>query len=185
MSNEEQVNSTEEKMSVSTSDDYGEDISPDKDKGVFKKILVAGSGSETPMTGDEVFVHYTGRLLNGDVFDSSVKKNEKFKFKMGQGQVIKGWDVGVATMTRGEKCILTCAPEYAYGESGSGEKIGPNETLQFEVELFDWMGEDITGDGGVVKNIITKGDGYSTPEDGATVEGDLGNYRMQNIKYIF
>ena len=152
--------------------EWGEDISPGKDKGVFKKILTSGSGVENPMTGDEVLVHYTGRLLSGKVFDSSVNRNEKFKFKLGNGQVIKGWDIGVATMKRGEKCILTCAPEYAYGENGSGPDIGPNETLQFEVELFDWKGEDIMGDGGVLKSILVKGEGYSTPQEGATVEGD-------------
>lgn len=154
------------------SDEWGEDITPDKDKGVFKKILTPGSGTETPGPGNEVLVHYTGRLLNGDVFDSSVTREEKFKFKLGEGQVIKGWDVGVATMTRGEKCLLTCTPEYAYGANGSGEKIGPNETLQFEVELFDWKGQDLTSDGGVVKYITSRGEDYSTPADGATVEGD-------------
>lgn len=177
MSAEEQasepMNVSEEQTPAEPSADWGEDISPDQDKGVFKKILTPGSGSENPMSGDEVFVHYTGRLLSGEIFDSSVERDEKFKFKLGQGQVIKGWDIGVATMTRGEKCLLTCAPEYAYGASGSGDKIGPNATLQFEVELFDWRGEDVSGDGGVIKNILIKGENYSTPEDGATVEGAL------------
>ena len=152
--------------------DWGIDISPDNDKQLLKKILSPGMGTVTPMTGDEVQVHYTGRLLNGDIFDSSVDRNEKFTFKLGQNQVIKGWDVGVATMTRGEKCILTCKPEFAYGSSGSPPKIGPNETLQFEVELFDWKGEDVTGDGGVSKSILVSGEGYSTPEDGSMVEGE-------------
>lgn len=152
--------------------EWGEDISPEQDKGVFKRILTPGSGSEKPMAGNEVIVHYTGRLLNGEVFDSSVERNEKFKFQLGEGRVIKGWDVGVATMTRGEKCLLTCTAEYAYGKAGSPPKIGPNETLQFEVELFDWRGEDLTSDGGVIKYILIKGDTYSTPEDGALVEGN-------------
>ena len=166
--------SSEDQAPVSDSipEEWGEDISPEKDQGVFKKILTPGSGTETPFTGDEVLVHYTGRLLNGNVFDSSVDKNEKFKFKLGQGQVIKGWDIGVATMTRGEKCLLTCKPEYAYGKAGSEPKIGPDETLQFEVELFDWRGDDVTEDGGVIKSILIKGDGYSTPEDGTMVEGN-------------
>lgn len=155
------------------SEDWGEDISPNQDKKLFKKILTPGTGTEKPFQGNEVFVHYTGRFLNGEVFDSSVERNEKFKFKLGENQVIKGWDVGVATMTRGEKCLLTCTPEYAYGENGSQPKIGPNETLQFEVELFDWRGEDVTGDGGVIKNILTKGDTHATPEEGASIEGML------------
>ena len=167
---EEQANAAEPQQEA-PSKDWGEDISEDSDGRLFKKILTPGSGTETPMPGNEVIVHYTGRLLNGEVFDSSVERNEKFKFKIGEGQVIKGWDVGVATMLKGEKCLLTCTPEYAYGKNGSPPKIGPNETLQFEVELFDWQGEDVTADGGVVKYILTKGDTYSTPEDGATVEG--------------
>lgn len=125
--------------------DWGDDITEDKDGGLFKKILTPGQGNVHPLDGDEVSVHYTGRLLSGEVFDSSVDRGEYFKFKLGEGRVIKGWDNGVATMTRGEKCILTCKPEYAYGESGSPPKIPPNATLRFEVELFDWSGEDITG----------------------------------------
>lgn len=153
--------------------DWGDDISQDKDGGLFKTILTAGHGVEHPLHGDEVSVHYTGRLLSGEVFDSSVERGELFKFKLGQNQVIKGWDVGVATMVKGEKCIFTCKPEYAYGSSGSPPKIPANATLQFEVELFDWQGEDLTGDGGVVKSILSKGDGYSKPTDGAHVEGML------------
>ena len=85
--------------------------------------------------------------------------------------MIKGWDTGVATMKRGEKCVLTCSPDYAYGASGSPPKIPPNATLQFEVELFKWRGEDISGDGGVVKSIVTKGTEYTNPNEGATVSG--------------
>jgi len=59
------------------------------------------------------------------------------------GSVIKAWDIGVATMKRGELAMLLCKPEYAYGKSGSGSKIPPNSTLVFEVELFDWKGECI------------------------------------------
>ena len=77
----------------------------------------------------------------------------------------------MATMKKGEKCLLTCSPEYAYGEQGSGEKIPPNSTLQFEVELFRWQGEDVTNDGGVIKNIIKEGEGYRKPSEGATVKG--------------
>lgn len=58
--------------------------------------------------------------------------------------MIKAWDLGVATMKKGEKAILTCRPEYAYGEAGAGADIPPNSTLLFEVELFDWKGNLIT-----------------------------------------
>lgn len=135
----------EAKKEKGTDEDWGDDITEDKNGGLFKKILTPGQGSEHPLNGDEVRVHYTGRLLSGEVFDSSVDRGEYFKFKLGEGQVIKGWDEGVATMTKGEKCILTCKPEYAYGEKGSPPKIPPDATLRFEVELFDWSGEDITG----------------------------------------
>jgi FK506-binding protein 4/5 len=90
-----------------------------------------------------VSVHYVGTLLDGTKFDSSRDRNQKFDFDLGKGSVIKAWDIGVATMRRGEICRLTCKPEYAYGESGSGEKIGPNATLIFEIELFDFTGKII------------------------------------------
>ena len=92
-----------------------------------------GSGG-TPNKGDECVVHYTGRLLNGTIFD---KSKSPFKFPVGDGKVIKGWDLGVATMSVGERCYLTCSPENAYGAAGSGS-IGPNETLRFEVELLSF-----------------------------------------------
>ena len=152
--------------------DWGEDISPNKNGGLFKKILTPGSDPLLrPGPGDEVFVHYSGQLLSGEVFDSSIDRGELFNFKLNENKVIKGWDIGVATMCKGEKCLLTCTPDFAYGESGSPPKIPANATLQFEVELFEWKGEDVTGDGGVVKNITKAGDGYSKPEDGAMVEG--------------
>ncbi len=88
-------------------------------------------------------VHYVGTLLDGTKFDSSRDRNQKFDFDLGKGSVIKAWDIGVATMRRGEICRLICKPEYAYGENGSGEKIGPNATLIFEIELFDFTGKII------------------------------------------
>ena len=91
------------------------------------------------------------------------------------GSVIKGWDQGVATMLKGEKSLLTCKPDFAYGEKGSPPKIPPNSTLQFEVELLSWKGNDISGDGGVVMNVLQKGSDsdYYRPKDGAEVEGGL------------
>ncbi|XP_023811642.1 peptidyl-prolyl cis-trans isomerase FKBP4 isoform X2 [Oryzias latipes] len=150
----------------------GEDITPKKDGGVLKVIKREGTGTELPMTGDKVFVHYVGTLLDGTHFDSSRDRGEKFSFELGKGQVIKAWDIGVATMKVGELCQLVCKPEYAYGSAGSPPKIPPNSTLVFEVELFDFRGEDITEDedGGIIRRIITKGEGYSKPNEGATVE---------------
>lgn len=82
-------------------------------------------------------------------------------------QVIKAWDIGVASMKKGELCRLTCAPAYAYGESGSPPKIPPNSTLIFEVELLRWSYEDISPqkDGCLQRRIITAGELYTTPKD--------------------
>uniref|UniRef100_A0A8C2WD76 peptidylprolyl isomerase n=1 Tax=Cyclopterus lumpus TaxID=8103 RepID=A0A8C2WD76_CYCLU len=150
----------------------GEDITPKKDGGVLKLVKREGTGTELPMTGDKVFVHYVGTLLDGSHFDSSRDREEKFSFELGKGQVIKAWDIGVATMKVGELCQLSCKPEYAYGSAGSPPKIPPNATLVFEVELFEFRGEDITEaeDGGIVRRIITKGQGYSKPNEGASVD---------------
>lgn len=157
----------------------GEDITLKKDGGVLKLVKREGTGAELPMTGDKVFVHYVGTLLDGTHFDSSRDRGEKFSFELGKGQVIKAWDIGVATMKVGELSQLICKPEYAYGSAGSPPKIPPNATLVFEVELFEFRGEDITEDedGGIIRRIITKGEGYSKPNEGASVEVTLqGSY---------
>lgn len=109
------------------------DISPEKDEGVLKEILKEGEGDEIPSTGCLVKVHYTGTLLDGTKFDSSKDRNEPFSFELGEKRVIEAWDIGTATMKKGEVAILTCAPKYAYGKRGSPPKIPPNATLKFEV----------------------------------------------------
>ena len=106
-----------------------------EDGGLLKEVLRAGEGVQ-PVEGDEVEVHYVGTLENGEKFDSSRDRGEPFKFQIGQKQVIKGWDEGVATMKVGELAVLTCRADYAYGEAGSPPKIPPNATLRFEVELL-------------------------------------------------
>ena len=88
------------------------------DGGIMKEVLREGSG-DMPPAGANVKAHYTGTLLDGTVFDSSHKRGRPFAFTIGVGQVIKGWDVGIASMKRGEKCVLTCKPEYAYGRAGA------------------------------------------------------------------
>ena len=97
--------------------------------------LTSGTGP-APKTGDTVKVHYTGWLTDGSKFDSSVDRNDPFSFVLGIGQVIEGWDKGVATMHVGDKVRLTIPPAMAYGEAGYPGAIPPNATLVFEVELL-------------------------------------------------
>jgi FKBP-type peptidyl-prolyl cis-trans isomerase len=97
--------------------------------------ITSGNGP-APKSGDTVTVHYTGWLTDGTKFDSSVDRNDPFAFALGQGQVIQGWDQGVATMRVGDKVRLTIPPELAYGPSGYPGAIPPNATLIFEVELL-------------------------------------------------
>jgi FKBP-type peptidyl-prolyl cis-trans isomerase FkpA len=97
--------------------------------------MTAGGGA-SPKRGDTVTVHYTGWLTDGAKFDSSVDRHEPFAFVLGTGQVIQGWDEGVATMRVGDKVRLTIPPEFAYGVAGYPSAIPPNATLVFEVELL-------------------------------------------------
>jgi FKBP-type peptidyl-prolyl cis-trans isomerase len=97
--------------------------------------LVVGNGAR-PKTGDRVVVHYTGWLLDGTKFDSSIDRKQPFEFLLGKGQVIRGWDEGVATMQVGDKVQLTIPPHLAYGRYGAGGVIPPDATLVFEVELL-------------------------------------------------
>ncbi|XP_053083173.1 peptidyl-prolyl cis-trans isomerase FKBP5 isoform X2 [Pangasianodon hypophthalmus] len=151
----------------------GLDITPNKDRGVCKIVKRHGTEGEKPMIGDKVHVHYTGKLLNGKKFDSSFDHKEPFVFNVGKGQVIKAWDIGVCSMQKGEVCLLMCKPEYAYGSVGSPPKIPPNSTLLFEVELLSFRGEELTEDGGILRRIKVKGEGYSNPNEGATVHVHL------------
>lgn len=106
------------------------------DSGIQYYDLEEGTG-ESPEAGQTVSVHYTGWLEDGTMFDSSLLRGQPFDFTLGVGQVIPGWDEGVASMQVGGKRQLVIPPDLAYGEEGAGGVIPPNATLIFEVELLD------------------------------------------------
>lgn len=108
------------------------------DGGIIKKVYREGTGDETPAKGDKVEAHYTGTLTDGEKFDSSRDRGKVFKFDIGKGSVIKGWDQGFATMKKGEHALLVCKSDYAYGDRGSPPKIPGGATLHFDVELLDF-----------------------------------------------
>jgi len=108
-------------------------------------ILKKGDEKSFPSKGDSVRVRYKGFLTDGTVFDSNLagqkkhgKEQQPFKFNVGTGQVIRGWDEGVLTMCKGEQAKLTIDAAYAYGKNGIKDVIPPNATLIFEVELLDF-----------------------------------------------
>lgn len=106
------------------------------DSGLRYEDLTLGSG-EAAMAGKTVSVHYTGWLENGSKFDSSRDRNQPFRFPLGGGRVIRGWDEGVQGMRVGGTRRLTIPSNLAYGAAGAGGVIPPNATLVFEVELLE------------------------------------------------
>src|SRR4051812_39910523 len=102
--------------------------------GIKTEDEINGTG-QVAVAGDQVTVHYVGTLTDGRVFDSSLDRGQPFTFTLGAGQVIKGWDEGVAGMREGGKRKLIIAPDFGYGSQAVGP-IPPNSTLVFEVELL-------------------------------------------------
>ena len=116
---------------------YPETEPTDTSKFVVTK-LTAGQGGEKVPAGKRVEMHYTGTLLDGTKFDSSRDRDSTFKFTLGAGQVIKCWEKGVAELVLGQRAILLCPPELAYGSKGAGGRIPPNATLKFDVEVISF-----------------------------------------------
>ena len=108
------------------------------DSGLMYVVVQKGDGGAKPKQGNLVKAHYTGKLLNGTEFDSSVKRGQPLAFTVGVGQVIKGWDEAFLDMTKGEKRVIIIPSELGYGVRGAGRKIPPNATLVFDVELVDF-----------------------------------------------
>ena len=103
--------------------------------GLRYTIISPGNGPAAE-AGQTVSVHYSGRLENGQPFDSS-RQRAPFNFRLGAGRVIKGWDEGVAGMKVGEQRLLIIPPELGYGARGAGAAIPPNAVLHFDVELLE------------------------------------------------
>lgn len=140
---------------------------PNTSGNLFKTVLEDGTGKK-PSNKSKVTVSYKGTLADGSVFDSS----DDFEFTIGMGQVIKGWDQGVATMRVGERAILRCLPEYAYGARGHPPTIPANATLNFEVGLKAWSkSEDVSleKDKSVMKDIQEEGRNWERPDYEAEV----------------
>ncbi|CAF4988298.1 unnamed protein product, partial [Rotaria sp. Silwood1] len=148
----------------------GEDISPTKDGCLFKEIVRQGTDDEKPMFDDTVFIHYIGTLLDGTVFENTRDRNEKVSFNFGKGEVIKAWDIGVATMKRGEISRFISKPNYAYGLKGLGGKVGSAATVIFEIELLDCKDISDERDQSIVRRIIKRGEVFGQPNEDATVE---------------
>ena len=110
-------------------------ITPSKSSSGLMYIISEPGAGEQAQAGKTVKVHYTGRLLDGTKFDSSLDRNDPIEFKLGQGMVIKGWDEGIALLKVGGKALLIIPSNLAYGSRGAGGVIPPFSPLTFEVEL--------------------------------------------------
>ena len=130
---QESVNNNQSKTAHAS--DLGEEITTASGLKYIDEIIGIG---RTPQIRDKVKVHYTGTLENGNKFDSSRDRNKPFEFTLGVGRVIKGWDEAIALMSKGEKRTLVIPPDLGYG-SRPKDKIPPNSTLIFEVELIDFQ----------------------------------------------
>ena len=107
------------------------------ESGLHYVITEKGNG-DNAAAGDNVTVHYTGMLLNGEKFDSSLDRNQPFSFQLGQGMVIRGWDEGITYFNKGASGTLYIPSTLGYGSSGAGGVIPPNAILIFEIQVLDY-----------------------------------------------
>jgi FKBP-type peptidyl-prolyl cis-trans isomerase len=123
---------------IATIDEYlkGENIEAQSTESGLRYVITEEGTGESPVPGDKVEVHYTGSLLDGEQFDSSLERGP-FSFNIGQGMVIPGWDEGIALFKEGGKGTLYIPSNMAYGQRGAGGVIGPNSVLKFDVELLN------------------------------------------------
>ena len=129
------TNQTEVKIAEAASINMSDSEIKETGTGLKYKVITAGTGA-IPKNGDTVIVHYTGTLEDGTKFDSSRDRGQPFSFKLGVGQVIKGWDEGVSDMRVGDRRTLIIPPDLGYGARGAGGVIPGNATLTFDVELL-------------------------------------------------
>lgn len=160
--------------------------------GLKYKVTETGNGKKVE-NGEKVTVHYTGTLLNGTKFDSSKDRNQPFSFKVGAGQVIKGWDEGLQLLHVGDKAKLTIPAEIGYGSRDMGT-IPPNSTLIFDIEVisseapvvvaaFDVKGLDTLQTASGLKYIyVKKGEGLQA-ETGKTVDVHYSGYLMDGKRF--
>jgi FK506-binding protein 4/5 len=110
-------------------------------KGLLKEIVREGSDDEIPNFDDRVYIHYIGSLPDGTVFENSRNRPKNISFNLGKGDVLKAWDIGVATMKRGEIARFLSKPKYAYGLKGLEGKVPSATSVFFEIELLDFEGK--------------------------------------------
>ncbi len=175
----EEETTVEEGESQEAENQFADEDVMTTDSGLQYIMVEEGTG-EAPQNGDIVQVHYTGTLEDGTVFDSSLSRGEPIAFSLGLGQVIPGWDEGIALLTVGGKAKLIIPSELGYGERGAGGVIPPNATLFFDVELVGIqlgpptapteVNEDdyVTTESGLKYYDLEDGTG-ETPQDGQSV----------------
>ncbi|XP_050521866.1 FK506-binding protein 59 isoform X2 [Daktulosphaira vitifoliae] len=149
------------------------DITHSLDGGVLKEISIHGNGIERPHKGCKVFVHYTGTLPDGKVFDKT--NDVPFQFIIGKDMTIKGFELAVSSMSCGEISKFKCHPNYGYGQDGFENIIPPNTWITFEIHLINCVWEDISRkkDGSITKQILEHGSGYDTPRNVSLVNINL------------